>query len=90
MPAIDIGNPEVPRNNYWAVLVMLPGVTEVFKMDKQPKARRIIEMATLIIGPNDLKPLKDRFGLMGLHCRSSSTEEQVLAAINNPFADLTK
>jgi hypothetical protein len=53
-----------PKNDFWSILVFFCGSVQVFHTKEDPaKDKRIVERATLITPPNDVVPVKDRFGM---------------------------
>ncbi len=94
----EFGNPECPqfgidgrkshitsdlRNPGYIVVLMDGSAVHVFHLADAPKALMIRQFAHLIIPPNNLTPLKDRWSLFTSDNWSVSTEEEVLAFINS-------
>lgn len=62
----------------YTLLFLLSGCTLVIRLKDEPKSLKLIQFASLIIPPNDLKSSKDRFGLFNSEIYPVMTEEQAL------------
>lgn len=93
----EFGNPECPqfgvigtkrdsswlRNPYWAVVIFNSGCAQVFALDHEPTNRMVKQFAHLIIPPNDITAVKDRWSLFNITNWSLSTEDDVLKFITD-------
>lgn len=70
------------KNDFWSIMVFFGDGVQIFHTKEDPsKERRIIERATLVIPPNDVVPLKDRFGLFDKPSLTFLTLAQIWNAI---------
>lgn len=71
------------RNPGYIVVLFLGPEFRVFHLANAPKARRVIEFATLIIPPNNVAAVKDRLSIFTASNWSYVEEDTILAYIEN-------
>lgn len=75
-----------PRNDFWSILVFFCGSVQVFHTKEDPaKDKRIVERASLIIPPNDIVLVKDRFGMFPKRSLTFLTLAQIKASQKSIF-----
>ena len=93
----EFGDPECPqfgvlgtraenaskRNQGYIVVFINSDLVRVFRLAESPKSLLVRQFAHLIIPPNDVVAVKDRWSLFTSDNWSVSTEEEVLAFINS-------
>ena len=93
----EFGNPECPqfgvlgtraenvskRNQGYIVMFMDSSLVRVFRLAESPKSLMIRQFAHLIIPPNDIVAVKDRWSLFTADNWQLSTEDEVLTFINS-------
>lgn len=71
-------------HKYWSLLFCIGNYVRVFYMDREPTDLRILRYASLIVPPNSINPLKDRFGVFACPERVIDVldQEEILHCIN--------
>ena len=78
-----------PKNDFWSILVCFGGSVQVFHTKEDPaKDRKIVERATLIIPPNDIVPVKDRFGMFSKPSLTFLTLAQITRSLQKSIIEL--
>lgn len=82
---------EDPSNNFWSLVYAFAGHDiQVFHTQEDPtrRSKRIIEMASLVVPPNSVVPMKDRWGLFQARTHPLATLPQIEAYINKCIVEL--
>lgn len=76
----------MPRDQLYTVVFTLQGRLSVFFINEYPNLY-VCNMASLVLAPNELVPIKDRFGIFKPSLYPVMTSEEVEAEIQRIIRD---